>query len=209
MSNSLVKISIIGTEAKVSHIRNNLIDDDMIAFNDGLLDMKGNLWVGTMDKTFQHDIGKLYRISPIGEVMIMDEGFVVSNGMGWSPEKTKFYFTDSITRNIYQYRFNPETSEIDQKIILIKFSEEQGFPDGLYIDKRGSIWVAGWDSHHVYEYSPQGALLKKIQFPAKNLTSCCFGGHNLKTLFVTSASFDVINNTKDPEENAGAIYYLN
>lgn len=74
MSNSLVKILIKNNKAEVDYIKTTLIDDDSVAFNDGLFDLKGNLWVGTMDKSFKHNSGKLYRISPSGEIMAMDEG---------------------------------------------------------------------------------------------------------------------------------------
>ncbi|MBS0289771.1 MAG: SMP-30/gluconolactonase/LRE family protein [Proteobacteria bacterium] len=41
--------------------------------------------------------------------------------------------------------------------------------------------------------------------PTKNLTSCCFGGHDLKTLFVTSANFDLLD-INDVGEHAGAVF---
>lgn len=209
MSNSLLKILIINDRMEINYIKTKLIDDDSVAFNDGVLDLKGNLWVGTMDKSFQRQNGKLYRISPSGEVMVMDEGFFISNGMGFSPDNEKFYFIDSLSRAIYQYYFNSETCSVDDRQVLIQFTEEQGFPDGLFVDEEGSIWIAGWASHHVYQYTSQGVLVKGIPFPAKNLTSCCFGGMDKKTLFVTSASFDVLANTEDAEGSAGSVFVLN
>jgi sugar lactone lactonase YvrE len=209
MSNALVKITILNKTAEINYLKTNLIHDDSVAFNDGLLDQKGHLWVGTMDKSFQNNTGSLYRISSSGEIVMMDEGFYISNGMGWSPNNEKFYFVDSLARVIYEYHFNVEKCNIDKRRILIEFTEDQGFPDGLYIDKMGYIWVAGWASYKVYQYSPKGELINSVQFPAKNLTSCCFGGHNLKTLFVTSASFDVLSNIKDVGEPAGSVFILN
>ncbi len=210
MGNALVKITIDAKKAIVLLIKTNLITDNKEGevFNDGRLDIKGNLWIGTMDKSHQHSIGKLYRISPIGEIIVMDEGFITSNGLGWSLDRTKFYFTDSITRRIYQYRFNSDTCEIDQREILIQYPEEQGYPDGLYVDKKGCLWVAGWASYHIYQYSPQGEFMNSIQLPAKNLTSCCFGGVNLKTLFVTSANSDLVD-INDVGAHAGALFISN
>jgi sugar lactone lactonase YvrE len=206
MSNSLVKISIKSNKAEVSVIKTELLDDDSVVFNDGLLDLRGNLWVGTMDKSFQLNTGNLYRISTGGDIMTMDEGFFVSNGMGFSPDNNKYYFTDSLSRLIYQYNFNSETCSIENRKPLIQFTEEQGFPDGLFVDREGNIWIAGWASHHVYQYNPQGELMKRVRFPTKNLTSCCFGGTDLKTMFVTSASYDVLNNSNDTERFAGSMF---
>lgn len=209
MSNSLLRVSIINNKAEIDYIKTKLIDDNSVSFNDGRLDLKNNFWVGTMDKSFQHNSGKLYRISPSGEIIAMDEGFFISNGMDWSPDNKKFYFTDSLSRTIYQYNFDHETCAIADKKTLIQFTEEQGFPDGLFIDKEGNIWVAGWASHRVYKYNSQGMLMNSIPFPAKNLTSCCFGGCDLKTLFATSAGFDVLAGINDAEEFAGAVFILN
>lgn len=205
MANAFVKIGFENSKAQVDLIKTNLIDNDAVAFNDGRLDAQGNLWVGTMEKTYQHSLGKLYRISPVGDISILDEGFITSNGMGWSPDKTQFYFTDSMTRTIYQYSFNRKTCELGQREIFLNYPEEQGYPDGLHVDASGNIWVAGWASFHVYQYSPQGHLISSLQLPAKNLTSCCFGGKDFKTLFVTSANFDLAD-INDVGEHAGAVF---
>ncbi len=205
MANALVKIGFENKRADVDLVKTNLITDEAVAFNDGLLDGKGNLWVGTIDKTYQHPIGKLCRINPNGEISIMDEGFIASNGMAWSPDKTKFYFSDSMTRTIYQYAFDKKSCQIEKRESLITFSEEQGYPDGLHVDKAGNIWVAGWASYHVYQYSPLGVLIGSIKLPAKNVTSCCFGGNDFKTLFVTSANFDLAD-INDVGEQAGAVF---
>lgn len=208
MANALVKIGFENKRADVDLIRTNLITDDTVAFNDGLLDAKGNLWVGTMSKSYEDLIGKLYRVSPQGEIAIMDEGFITSNGLGWSPDKSKFYFTDSMTRTIYQYQFNKKTCEISNREPFITFTEAQGYPDGLCIDRSGNILIAGWASFHVYQYSPLGELVDSIKLPAKNLTSCRFGGKDFKTLFVTSANFDLAD-INDVGEHAGAVFSSN
>jgi len=208
MSNALVKFGFVNAKAEIDLIKTNLIDDDAVAFNDGLLDAKGNFWVGTMDKTGQNPKGKLLRISLLGEISIFDEGFITSNGMGWSPDKTKFYFTDSMTRTVYQYSFDKKTCQIAQREIFIQFSEEQGYPDGVHVDSKGNIWIAGWASFHVYQYAPQGELMGGVKLPAKNITSCCFGGNDLKTLFVTSANFD-LSDINDVGEGAGSVFRSN
>ncbi len=208
MSNALVKFGFVNKKTEVDLIKTNLIDDDAVALNDGRLDANGNLWVGTMDKTFQHPTGKLYRISPLGEITIMDEGFITSNGMGWSHDKTKFYFVDSMSRIIYRYPFDKKTCEIGQKEIFLKYPEAQGFPDGLYVDASGNIWIAGWASYHVYQYSPHGELMGSVKLSAKNITSCCFGGSDLKTLFITSANFDLAD-INDVGEHAGSVFKFN
>ena len=36
-----------------------------------------------------------------------------------------------------------------------------------------------------------GEVLQSIEFPAKRITSCCFGGKNLDELYVTSTDYEV------------------
>ena len=42
-----------------------------------------------------------------------------------------------------------------------------------------------------------GSIIRKIEFPAARITSCCFGGPNYDEMFVTSATW-----ATDPEEDA-------
>jgi sugar lactone lactonase YvrE len=35
---------------------------------------------------------------------------------------------------------------------------------------------------------PDGVIERVVEMPVKNITTCCFGGAELKTLFVTTAS---------------------
>lgn len=205
MDTALVQISIEKDAAKIYTIQSNLIHDPSVAFNDGRLDSDNHLWVGTMDITFAQPIGKLYRISPQGDITEMDAGFTTSNGMGWNIHKTQFYFIDSMSHTVYRYVYHRDNNTISQKEVFIQFEASQGYPDGLWVDKNDCIWIAGWGNHRVYQYSPEGILLDYIAFPAKNITSCCFGGRDGNTLFATSANFD-LSGLDDVGENAGAVF---
>ena len=65
---------------------------------------------------------------------------------------------------------------------------EHGRPDGLTVDAEGGIWVALWGGGAVHRYSAGGRLAEHLTLPASQVTSCCFGGPDLETLYVTSAA---------------------
>ena len=157
-------------------------------YNDGKCDRRGRLWISSMDMGTAANRGNLFRVEADGAWEKMDSGFTVPNGLGWSPDNTRMYFTDTFRRTIYEYDFDLLAGTISNRRPLITFSEADGKPDGLTVDAEGCLWVAAWDAWHVARFAPDGRALQRIRMPVARPTSCCFGGASLETLFVTSAS---------------------
>jgi sugar lactone lactonase YvrE/DNA-binding IclR family transcriptional regulator len=157
-------------------------------YNDGKCDRMGRLWIGTLDMGTAANRGNLFRVDSDGSWKKMDSGFTVANGLGWSPDNRTMYFTDSIRRVIYAYEFDLRSGEISNRKALITLDPSDGIPDGLTVDEDGCLWVAIWDAWRISRFSPDGRELMRIKMPVPRPTSCCFGGANLDTLYVTSAS---------------------
>jgi sugar lactone lactonase YvrE len=157
-------------------------------YNDGKCDRMGRLWVGSLDMGTAANRGNLFRVDPDGNWKKMDTGFTVANGLGWSPDNKRMYFTDSTRRTIYVYDFDLLSGNIANRRNFITLRANEGTPDGLTVDEEGCLWVAVWDAWRVSRYSPQGEELLRIRMPVPRPTSCCFGGPDLDTLYVTSAS---------------------
>ena len=157
-------------------------------YNDGKCDRMGRLWVGSLDMGTAANRGNLFRVDPDGNWKKMDTGFTVANGLGWSPDNKRMYFTDSTRRTIYAYDFDLLSGNIANRRNFITLRANEGTPDGLTVDEEGCLWVAVWDAWRVSRYSPQGEELLRIRMPVPRPTSCCFGGPDLDTLYVTSAS---------------------
>ena len=157
-------------------------------YNDGKCDRRGRLWISSMDMGAATNRGSLFRVDPDGSWERMDSGFTVPNGLGWSPDSTRMYFTDTFRRTIYVYDFDLVAGAITNRRVLISFKEPDGKPDGLTVDADGCLWVAAYDAWHVARFSPEGREMERIRLPVARPTSCCFGGPSLETLFVTSAS---------------------
>lgn len=157
-------------------------------YNDGKCDRLGRLWIGSMDLNAAQNRGNLFRVCGDGMGTQMDSGFTIPNGIGWSPDNRRMYFTDTGTATIYQYDFELASGSISNRRPLIVFDEADGRPDGLTVDADGCLWVAMWDGWHIARISPDGRPMLRVRMPVPRPTSCCFGGDKLDTLFVTSAS---------------------
>ncbi len=161
------------------------IDDDMTRFNDVIADPAGRVYAGTMGRTTQS--GGLYRVDTDGRVTCLFKGTGVSNGMGFSPDRRKFYWTDSTARKVFRFDYHQETGELSGREVFLAVSPEEGTPDGMTVDADGSVWSARWDGGGLYKYSPGGQELLKIDFPVAKVSSVIFGGDGLDELYVTTA----------------------
>lgn len=156
-------------------------------FNDARCDRAGRLWAGTLAIDTSPGEGSLYRFDPDGRAHRMDGGFHVSNGLDFSPDNRRLYFTDTGKRRIYVYDFDLETGEIDNRRVFHELPEGVGTPNGLTVDAEGCVWSAQWDGWCLTRYDPDGVVERVINLPVPRPTSCIFGGPDLATLYVTSA----------------------
>ena len=63
-----------------------------------------------------------------------------------------------------------------------------GRPDGAAMDTEGCYWVAMFEGQRVLRLSPDGEVIRSVELPVRCPTMPCFGGADLKTLYVTTAS---------------------
>ncbi len=176
--------------------------------NDGKVDRQGRFWAGTLNDAEADPLGSLYRLDPDRTVTLMQDGAVVSNGIGWSPDDRILYFTDSVVRTIWAYDFDAPSGAISNRRVFVEMPEGTGYPDGLTVDSEGYIWSAVWDGWRVVRYDPSGRIDREVVMPVQRPTSCMLGGGDLKTLFVTSASIhlDAVALAKGPL--AGGVFAL-
>lgn len=203
---SLVLIEL--PKGNMTLLASPLENRDDLRFNDGKCDRAGRFWVGTCDVLENVPIGGLYRLNSLGRVDLMDHGFTVSNGIGWSPDNKTMYFTDSPARVIYKYEFDAQHGEISNRQLFVSIAKGAGYPDGLTVDREGFVWSAHWDGFRITRYAPDGHIERVIEMPVQRPTSCCFGGENLTTLFVTSARRDLDEIALAKGPNAGSVFAI-
>ncbi len=155
--------------------------------NDGKTDPAGNLWFGTMDNLERKiEKGSLYKLNKDLKLTRVDKNYRITNGPAFI-NQYNFYHTDSPKKTIYKIKIN-KNNKIVSKNIFKKFSLDEGVPDGMTLDKNKNLWVAHFHGACVSVFNQKAKLIHRIQFPAKNITNCAFGGKNTKELFVSTAT---------------------
>lgn len=178
-------------------------------FNDGKCDPAGRFWVGTMALSEKVGAGCLFMIERDLSPSVKMEGVTISNGMAWSPDHKTFYYIDTPTFEVAAYDYDIETGEIANSKIAISIPEKEGFPDGMTIDTEGMLWIAHWDGWQVARWNPfTGEKLLSIRLPAARITSCTFGGDDLKDLYITSASIGLTEQQRGEQPLAGSLFVV-
>lgn len=179
---------LIGANGQFTLITSVEIDRPTFRMNDGKCDRQGRLWAGTMSDA-THEDGRLYKMTAGWRVEQVFERLSVPNGIGWTHDGTLMYFADTGRARLELWQFDPSEGKPTEWARVIKFTEDQGGPDGLTVDEEDCAWVCLWGGSAVHRYSPTGDLLEVISIPAPHVASCAFGGDNLKDLYITTARY--------------------
>jgi L-arabinonolactonase len=176
--------------------------------NDGRADRQGRFWVGTMMESGvvsgEQGVGALYCLDHQLRVSSQIAGLSISNGLCWSPDAKTLYHTDTPSRCIYRYDFEPATGVISNQRLLVR-TEKGCFPDGATIDEQGYLWSAQWGASQVVRYSPEGEVDFILPLPVSQPTCVAFGGPQLNQLFITSAYQGLSEATRQAEPDAGNV----
>lgn len=157
--------------------------------NDGAVDPCGRLFQGTMTPLDAREpTAHLYRVDPDRAVQTVLDGVTISNGIGWSPDRTRMYYVDTEMASVDIFDYEVDSGEISDRRPLVGFDRSSGRPDGLTVDRDGCIWIAFYWGGCVRRISPSGEVLDELQVGVPSPTSCTFGGPDLDTLYISTAS---------------------
>ena len=169
--------------APVDHARTGM------RFNDGRCDRQGRFWAGTMlmDMAAAAPVGRLYRHAA-GETTAQLDGFIVPNGLAFSPDGRTMYLSDSHpgVQTVWAFDYDTASGTPSNRRVFVDMTPLPGRPDGAAIDVDGGYWICGNDAGLVHRFTPQGKLDRSLAVPVKKPAMCAFGGPRLETLFVTS-----------------------
>lgn len=168
---------------------------DVGGFNDIFTDREGRVYAGSLrSNPFGRDAGQqkgeLWRIDAPGVATEMYGDIALSNGIGFSPDGTILYHSDSVPRQIVAHDLSPDGQAKHRRALV---TLETGVPDGLAVDEEGGVWVAVYGGGCVARYRADGTLDRRIEVPARSVTSLCFGGDDLRDLYIVTA-----DNSDDP-----------
>ena len=158
--------------------------------NDAKVGPDGRFYIGTQSskrmKLGDEIDGKLYCIDPNGEVKVLLDDLILSNGFDWSMDQKRFYHTDSDTKTIKEYAYDPTTPSLT-------FTGRQiTVPgvDGFTIDEKDQLYVACWGKGHIAVVDTKTMqIIDYIAVPTQIPASCCFAGTAMDQLVVTTANW--------------------
>ena len=176
--------------------------------NDGRVDARGRFWVGTMDNLLQRPNGALYRVDPDGSVHRMLDGVIVSNGIAFSPDGKTLYFTDTRNHKTWRFDLDLDDGTLSNRRVFADYSATGDRPDGACTDADGCIWTAFFAGRRVVRYRPDGTIDLEVPMPVTNPTCVCFGGDDLRTLYVTSAAKFLSPEQRATEVLAGSLFAI-
>lgn len=180
--------------------------------NDGRCDRQGRFWAGSMvlDMGANAAEGRLYRYSagqrsPLNAQL---NGFIVPNGLGFSPDGRTMYLSDShpAVQQIWAFDYDIDSGTPSNRRLFVDMNHYAGRPDGAAVDAEGGYWICANDAGLIHRFTPDGRLDRSLAVPVKKPSMCAFGGSRLDTLFVTSIR---PADDHDDQSLAGGVFALN
>jgi len=172
----------------------------LVGFNDLTTDGAGRIYVGSLAyRVFSGDPptpGYLHVIDLDGTARIAADGVLLTNGLGFSPDGRRLYHSDARAEVVRVYDVEADGSLSPWR----PFARLAGTPDGLAVAAEGSVWVALAHGGSVVVLEPDGRERRRVPVPLPMVTSVCFGGDDLRDLYVVTGS------RGGPRENCGTVF---
>lgn len=176
--------------------------------NDAKVDPAGRFWFGSTHDESQTPTGRLYRLAPDRTVAQVDAGFTIPNGFAWSLDRGTMFVSDSPRGEIYAYDFDPGSGAVRGRRTFAHVPANAGTPDGSTVDAKGYLWSARFGGGTIARYALDGTIAETIALPTARPTNVAFGGEDLRTLFVSTASRGLTDAELAAQPLAGAILAL-
>ena len=169
-------------------------DTAAMRFNDGRVDPAGRFWIGTRCERSDVPAAQMYCLDRGALRLAWSGGMTNSNGLGFSPDGRAMYHADTTTHRIDRYDFDAASGAVSNPQRFQQFATDKaasdygGRPDGAAVDTEGAYWCAMFEGGRILRFAPGGELLREIALPLRCPTMIAFGGDDLRTLYITSAS---------------------
>jgi xylono-1,5-lactonase len=174
--------------------------------NDACTDPWGRVWFGSMDDGEDNASGRFYMfdrgaITPAGPA-----GIAITNGPAVNAQGDRIYFTDTTAQKIMVADLSPQGVGEARLFADTAAHFPQAFPDGPVVDAEDHVWTGLYHGASVARYSPDGTLVATIAIPARDITKMAFGGADLRTAYVTSATKNMSAADMERYPHAGSLF---
>lgn len=172
-------------------------DTATMRYNDGKCDALGRFWAGTLHEPKTQRAAVLYCLDARGggtpRLSSMAGDATTANGLGFAPDARTVYWADTAAHSVRAWDWASEANVLSRPRVFHQFDPKQpgapyaGRPDGATVDAQGDYWAAMFEGAQLLRLAPSGAVREALPVPVQCPTMPCFGGDDLRTLFVTSA----------------------
>jgi gluconolactonase len=132
------------------------------------------------------DFGGVFRVSPKGDVALIDSSLEGPNGIAFSPDERTLYVGnwDPDAKLVVRYELS-EGGEVVDRAVLFDMTDAPGEDaiDGIKVDVEGRLYVCGPGG--IWVISPAGERLGLIELPEAP-HNLAFGGADSRDLYVTA-----------------------
>lgn len=133
------------------------------------------------DPDWTNSTGNLWKVTPDGEVELVESGMGTTNGIEISPDENFLYVNESVQRKIWRYELGNDRVPGYKK--LIADFGDHGL-DGMKCDAAGNLYVARYGKGTILKLNSNGKVLREIKLKGKKPTNLTFSSDG-KTVYVT------------------------
>ena len=173
---------------------------------EGKVDRAGRYWCGSTGPTRQTRDGALFQLAPGGALSTLDDGFILVNGIAFSPDGRTLTMADSPDDVVFAYDLDPLSGALSNRRVFFSTAEFPGVVDGATFDADGCFWCAFIYDGSVARIDPAGRLDRLVRLPVRNPTMCAFGGPNLDILYVTTSTRHLTESERAAQPQAGMLF---
>ena len=163
-------------------------DNAMTRSNDGRADPWGGFWIGTMGFNAEPGAGAIYRYFR-GELRMLVSDLTITNAICFAADRSCAYYVDTAKGQVMRQPLAAAEGWPQGKPeVFLDLADEDFGADGAVLDANGNFWNAQWGASRVACYAPDGTLRETISVSTPQTSCPAFGGADLSTLYVTTAS---------------------
>jgi sugar lactone lactonase YvrE len=180
-------------------------------WNDGKTDPRGRFWVGPAyfplaGRGEGPKSEALHRVEPGGMQRASSAPVRISNGLAWSADGRTMYHADTAAWDVYAYDvLDADAGTLGARRVFARVEVERGGPDGAATDTDGCYWCAAYNGSKVVRFTPDGRVEREVPVPVPYVTMVGFGGADLRTAYVTTASA-TLGGERAGDALAGALF---